>query len=151
MDAGAGKRVGDRGVQLPGIPDFTDGLDGGCQIRAVTGQYRGVGADLRLARRRIPIRTQMIVESPVSHPLPQQQQFQRFARVAAMGHHAVERLELLVGLPPFAIVVSYAHKGAGSNRKSVGPAQSLAGPEAFDFDRGSFRNMPELGSPRSMA
>jgi hypothetical protein len=51
----------------------------------------------------------VIVESPFAHPLAQHQQLDRFARIAAMGHHAVELRELRIGLPPLAIVVSNAH------------------------------------------
>jgi hypothetical protein len=51
-----------------------------------------------------------------------------------MGHHAVERCELCIGLPPLASVISNAHAWAIANGESIRPAQSLAGPEAFGLD-----------------
>jgi hypothetical protein len=76
----------------------------------------------------------VIVESPVPHPLAQHQEFDRLARIAAMGHHAVEGCELLMGLPPFAIAVSNAYTWTVAKCEGVRPAQSLAGPQAFGFD-----------------
>jgi hypothetical protein len=87
-------------------------------------------------------------KAPVSHPLAQHQQFDRIARIAAMGHHAVERCEMLIGLLPFAIVVSDAHVWAVANGEFVCPAQPFAGPLAFDLDFRVFREFRMRIRPR---
>src|ERR1700722_14588917 len=76
----------------------------------------------------------MIVKPPGPHPFAQRQEFDSVAGVAAMGHHAVERCEMLVGLPPFAAVVSNADQRTVTNRKGVGSAGPFTGPLAFDLD-----------------
>jgi hypothetical protein len=97
-------------------------------------ENRRIGADLRPARGGVAIGPQMIVEPPVAHALAQQQQLERLARVAAMGHHAVGRRQMGERLPPFALLVANAHARSIARREHVAAAQCLAGPLAFDLD-----------------
>jgi len=76
----------------------------------------------------------VIVKAPVAHPLTQDQQFESVARVAAMGHHAVERGQMLQSLPPFAALAPDPHGGAATLGDDIGARQHLAGPQAFGLD-----------------
>ena len=105
------------------IADLANGLHRGREIGSVARQHRRVGADLRPARRRVAIGAEMIVKAPVAHPLAQQQQFGRVTRIAAMGHHAVERSEVRC--------TACRHSPASSRMRTLGPlraAKTLARP-----------------------
>src|SRR6202022_4985229 len=83
----------------------------------------------REAWRHAKPRSSAIASTPVRSDAPG-----TAADLDAGCHHAVERCEMLVGLPPFAVAVFDAHAGAIANGECVCPAQPFARPLAFDLD-----------------
>jgi hypothetical protein len=134
FDLATGKSIGDCRVKLFRIADLTYGLNGGGEVGPVAAKHRCVGPDLRPARRRVAIRAEMVVKAPVPHPVAQQQQFGRIARIAAMRHHAVERSEMRCHLPPRAGSVANAGARTIARGEDVGAGERFPDPLALRLD-----------------
>ena len=134
FDCTAGKRIADCRCQLARITNGTNGFQRGREVHPVGAEDGRVGSNLWPARRRVAIGAEMIVKPPVAHALTQHQQFGRLARIAAVGHHAVERRELRQHLLPGACLVADADARAVARSKNARAREHLAGPLTLGLD-----------------
>jgi hypothetical protein len=82
----------------------------------------------------------MIVEAPLARGPAQMKELGRFARIAAMGHHAVEGSEPIEDLPPGAALIADAYERPVALRERARARKRLAGPLRLGLD---FRIAPK--------
>ncbi len=111
---GPGEGIRDRCVQARGVTDFPDRLQRSREVGAVMAELRRVRSDLRLARGRIELGAEVIVEAPGSQALAHLNRFGGTARVDESGHHALEAWQLLSDRLPRSLAVREPQSWASS-------------------------------------
>src|SRR5262245_36433049 len=104
------KCIGDCSCKGWDIADFTNGLNGRCEVAAVVAQNRCPCPDMRQTCRRFDIGSEVIVEAPCADRFPENQRLRSVPRIGDMRHHAVKRREIVGGDGPVTIATSNAYK-----------------------------------------
>ena len=136
IDRAAGKGIRHGGFEFALDPDLLDGREGGGEIGTVAGEYRRARADLPAAGRCVDVGAEVVIETPVAQLLAQRQQLGAILGIGAMGEHAVERLEVRIGLPALPLAIAQGDRGTEPLGEGVGALQDQPGPESFRLDHG---------------
>ncbi len=121
-------------VERVAVANLADRLKSRRQVRAVVAQDRRVRADLRQPRGRGRVRTEVIVEPPRPHLLPQHEHLRRVPRIRAVRHHAVEAGQAVRDDRPAVCLSTGFDERSPSIHEDRRRPERLAVPDTFPLD-----------------